>query len=171
MAEGPELITNGTFESNINGWSQSGATSWVWTGSGVIGDGKNAYLNVTDFMLFVGPRIYQDFSVPETGQYRIRFDWRSELYGGIDGSTNTDIVIDPITLVHAEMSGGSPDVAAGSYDQLKTLSAGTRRIDFHIFGTPAFDASYWRCWWDNVSVKQIVPDPVVGPDKTTYRYG
>ena len=107
----------------------------------------------------INESLYQDFTVTDSGNHRVQFDYRSELDSGIDMTTLTNITIDPlgtpINLINQEMSGGSPEVYEGSYDAEHLLDAGVHRIQFKLSGTLA-DYNYWHCWWDNVSVKKVL---------------
>lgn len=39
-SEGPELIVNGTFDSNLDSWVNWGMDNWTWTDVGGLGGGQ-----------------------------------------------------------------------------------------------------------------------------------
>ncbi|MDA8746205.1 Ig-like domain-containing protein, partial [Rubripirellula amarantea] len=144
---GPELITNGTFDTNLTGWTTTGATINLGPGELNFGGGDVA-----------GPHTASQTIATEAGQtYRLTFDYRDgsttktqSLQVTVDGSSNllttSQIVtdIDGNTFVRYEYT-FTADSSASTLTFTDTSdTAGVAD------GTAAVDGKV-----DNVSVKQI----------------
>lgn len=68
MALGPELITNGTFDSDTSGWSVNAAGVLTWVSGGTVTFQRVSSAN---------DRFYQQVSVTSGRTYRIRLDYIS----------------------------------------------------------------------------------------------
>jgi len=142
VSYGSELVENGTFDSDISGWTDSLSTS-TWDSDG--------YISVSYFTSASGP--YQSFSTEVGKIYAVSGTLISTTGTGASGP-----------LIRAG-SGSSPN--AGIIDS-NTLSAGeTATISFVATSTTSYvylrNASAYTSKWDNISVKEVTFDQ---PDGT-----
>ena len=128
----PEMITNGTFNSDINGWS---ADDYRWDGSGAVERYQgNTNSSVTQNINIVKGEVYKvEYDVTHTGGY-----------------SQTNVFIDTgsgnITL-------GNTFGSAHVVDYFRAER--TKTMQFRLFGISDFRGTF-----DNVSVKRVEPNLV-----------
>lgn len=134
---GPELISNGTFDTDIAGWSNQGTATSAWNASG--------YIDVTTANTPTGA--YRSFTTEVGETYQVSVDCIS----GDDFNASTQIRVG---------NGATPD--AGIYSESVT-GAGAYSFTFVATGTTSY--IYLRnqapsgaivTTWDNVSVKKVL---------------
>lgn len=125
---GEELVTNGTFDSDVTGWSNSIAII-AWNASG--------YADVDRNGGSYGDHLYQDISTSSGSVYQVTFDVLA-LNAGVSPILNG-------------VSGGIL-TSTGTYSRTFVATGTTTRVAFA--GTLDFNATFSI---DNISVKEINP--------------
>jgi len=129
---GPELVTNGTFASNLSGWTQSTPNYWTWV------NGRAYHVNSTNYNEI--SQTLTTFSKP----VQIEFD-----YECLTASTTAQwFYINAAGVVKSYASDGIPRLAAGVGKMRYVALDGIQKIGFSRYSQAEF-------YIDNISVREL----------------
>lgn len=142
------LVTNGTFDTDLSGWTLTGANLASWTGG--FGNPPGSYRNPN-----VGSQVAtlsQDISTSGGAAYQIQFDF-ADFNSGDDAFR---VTFDGQTVVNGVLSPGSGTFSTYVFSGIVATDS-TSTLAFSGFDNPSF-------WYvDNVIVTQVtqgaVPEP------------
>lgn len=128
---GAELLINGSFDTNLDGWSQTTAGKWNWV------DGKAVAIINTGFMNY----LYQDVTVEANTWYILNYETDQPLHVACNGVAASYVWED--------------DTISNRPTVFKTGSSNTLRVYFR--NTNTLSTSYV----DSVSLKKIASSEIV----------
>ncbi len=139
-----ELITNGTFDANISGWTNKPAHPWT------IAEWSNGAMRLAVTASAAWCSMYQALSLVSGQVYRVQYDVTSESYLGKCSTRIEDTPLNSSVFGYAQKT-----LVVGHTDVIFTCSrSGTAYFDIECYPPTTVDFTI-----DNISIQHVGPFP------------